>query len=199
MKNASVPAIVVAIIFVSCQTLIAGSITGKITAHGAKNGGDAVIYIDRIADKTFPPPKDHPVMDQKDLTFKPHVMPVVVGTTVDFRNSDKVLHNVYSPDQCAGKFNLGSWPQGQVKSFTFKEAGCVPTLLCNVHPEMEGFVVVVETPYFAVSEKDGTYEIKNVPAGKYTLKIWHEKLKGKDVQVDVPGTGSVKADFEIKK
>jgi hypothetical protein len=138
-------------------------------------------------------------MDQKDLTFKPHVMPVVVGTTVDFRNSDKVLHNVYSPDQCAGKFNLGSWPQGQIKSFTFKEAGCVPTLLCNVHPEMEGFVVVVETPYFAVSDKDGSYEIKNVPAGKYTLKIWHEKLKGKDIQVDVPESGSVKADFEIKK
>ncbi len=178
---------------------LGATVKGKVTAKGAKNGGDAVIYIDKIASKSFPAPKEHARMDQKNLTFKPHILPVVVGTTVDFMNSDNVLHNVFSPDQCTGKLNLGSWPKGQIKSFTFKEPGCIPTILCNVHPEMEAYVVVLETPYYAVSEKDGTYEIKDVPPGKYTLKIWHQKLKGKDYQLVVPDKGDVAVDFDIHK
>ncbi len=187
------------ILFALAGMASAGTITGKVKARGAKNGGNAVIYIDKIPGKSFAPPTEHALMDQKNLTFKPHVLPVLVGTTVDFLNSDDVLHNVFSPDQCTGKFNLGSWPKGQSKSFTFKEAGCTPTLLCNVHPEMEGYIVVVETPYYAVSGQDGSYSISNVPAGKYTLKIWHEKLKGKDVVIDVPEKGSATADFDIHK
>jgi plastocyanin len=199
MKQLSLSIIIGAMMIGSVHLLFAGNITGKIKAKGAKNGGDAVIYIDKIAAKTFTPPKDHPKMDQKNLTFKPRVLPILAGTTVDFQNSDDVLHNVFSPDQCAGKFNLGSWPKGQIKSYTFKEPGCTPTLLCNVHPEMEGFVVVLETPYYAVSDKEGSYMIKDVPPGKYTLKIWHEKLKGKDIQVEVPEKGDAAADFEIHK
>ncbi len=181
------------------QTCLAGNITGSIKAKGAKNSGDAVIYVGKIDGKTFTPPKDHPRMDQKNLTFIPHVLPVIAGTTVDFVNSDDVLHNVFSPDKCADKFNLGSWPKGQSKSFTFKEPGCAATLLCNVHPEMEGYVFVTETPYFAVSAKDGSYTIKDVPAGKYTLKVWHEKLKGQDASVDVPEKGNVTVNFDIHK
>ncbi len=178
---------------------IAGGITGTVKAHGAKNSGDAVVYIDQIPSKTFPAPKEHALIDQKNMTFVPHVLPVVAGTTVDFLNSDDVLHNVFCPDKCAEKFNLGTWPKGQKKNYTFKEAGCVATLLCNVHPEMEGYIVVVGTPYFGVSAKDGSYFIKDVPAGKYTLKIWHEKLKGQDVTVTVPEKGDATADFELHK
>ena len=178
---------------------IAGSISGKIKARGAKNGGDAVIYVDKIESKTFSPPKEHVRMDQKGLAFRPHVLPILVGTTVDFLNSDDVLHNVFSPDQCASKFNLGTWPKGQIKSYTFKDPGCTATLLCNVHPEMEGFVVVLETPYFAVSDKEGSYTIKDIPPGKYTLKIWHEKLKGQPVAVEVPEKGAATVDFDIHK
>ncbi len=199
MNKTRLLAIVLLLVAACVNIVLAGSITGKVKAKGAKNGGDAVIYIDKVESKTFAPPKEHALMDQKNLAFKPHVLPVVAGTTVDFLNSDKVLHNVFSPDQCAGKFNLGSWPQGQTKSFTFKESGCFSTLLCNVHPEMEGYVIVVGTPYYAVSDKEGNYEIKDVPPGKYTLKIWHEKLKGKETQIEVPEKGSATADFEIHK
>ncbi len=178
---------------------IAGTITGKVNAKGVKNSADAVIYIDKIPSKTFPAPKEHAVMDQKNLKFVPHVLPVLVGTTVDFLNSDDVLHNVFSPDKCAEKFNLGSWPKGRTKSYTFKEPGCAATLLCNVHPEMQGFVVVVETPYYAVSAADGSYSINDVPPGKYTLKIWHEKLKPQEVSVEVPDKKSVTVDFEIHR
>ncbi len=186
-------------VLAALQPVVAGEITGKVKARGVKDSGNAVVYIDKISGKTFPAPKEHAKMDQKNLTFVPHVLPVLVGTTVDFTNSDDVLHNVFSPDKCADKFNLGSWPKGQSKSYTFKEPGCAATLLCNVHPEMEGYVLVLETPYYAVSAKDGSYEIKNVPAGKYTLKIWHEKLKPQEVAVEVPEKGAATANFEIHK
>ncbi len=188
-----------AVVLFAAGPLRAGEITGKVQALGARDNADAVVYIDAIPGKTFPAPQKHADMNQKNLVFNPHVLPVLAGTTVDFLNSDDVLHNVYSPDACAGKFNLGSWPKGQKRSYTFKDGGCRAVLLCNVHPEMEGWVVVVGTPYFAVSSKQGTYEIKDVPAGKYTLNVWHEKLKGNPITVEVPARGSATADFVVKR
>jgi plastocyanin len=199
MKKIMVYAIFVCITLCSLNFALAGNITGKIKAIGARNGGDAVIYIDKIQGKTFPPPKAHALIDQKNLMFHPHVLPILAGTTVDFLNSDDVLHNVFSPDKCADKFNLGTWPKGHIRSYTFKEADCQAVILCNVHPEMEAYVVVLETPYYAVSAKDGSYEIKDVPAGKYTLQVWHEKLKGKPATVEVPEKGNVTVDFTIKR
>jgi hypothetical protein len=135
-------------------------------------------------------------MDQANLVFAPHVLPILVGTTVDFLNSDAVLHNVFSPDACAEKFNLGTWPKGQTKNYTFKNE-CVATLLCKVHPEMEAFVVAVPTPYFAVTKADGSYTIANVPDGAYTVKVWHPKLKATEKAVTV--AGPTEAAFEIAK
>lgn len=186
-------------LFLSSQPLFAGDIKGKVKAKGVKHSGDAVVYIEKIEGKTFDNPKEHAKMDQKNLTFIPHILPVLAGTTVDYLNSDEVLHNVFSPDGCADKFNLGTWPKGQIRSYTFKNPGCVPVMLCNVHPEMEAYVIVLQTPYYGVSAKDGSYEIKNVPSGKYELKIWHEKLKGSSVAVEVPEQGEVVVDFEVKR
>jgi len=176
--------------------LAAGEIKGKVTCKGVRDSADAVVYVAAIAGKTFPPPAASVKVDQLNLTFIPHVAAVLVGTTVDFQNSDAVLHNVFSPDACADKFNLGTWPKGQSKSFTFKKE-CVATLLCKVHPEMEGFVVAVPTPYFAVTKADGTYSIPNVPDGAYTLKVWHPKLK--PTQKPVTVAGATAADFEIAR
>lgn len=177
----------------------AGNIVGTVKAKGVKNSADAVVYIERIAGKSFNAPKEHAKMDQKNLKFHPHVLPVLAGTTVDFLNSDDVLHNVFSPDACADKMNLGTWPKGQTRSYTYKNPGCVTVMLCNVHPEMEAYVLALETPYYAVSSADGKYEIKDVPSGKYELKIWHEKLKAQIVSVVVPEKGDVTVNFEIHK
>ena len=181
---------------VPADLLRAGELKGTVKAIGVKNSADAVVYVDTIAGKSFPAPSVHPRMDQKNLVFSPHVLPVLVGTTVDFVNSDIVLHNVFSPDKCADKFNLGSWPQGQTRSYTFK-VPCAATLLCNVHPEMEAFVVAVPTPYFGVTDKAGAYVIKDLPDGTYTVKVWHPKLKETSRSVTV--SGSTTADFEIQK
>ena len=188
--------IILAIITIVALPLAAGDIHGKVACKGVRNSADAVVYVDRIAGKTFPPPAAHAKVDQKGMLFIPHVLPVVMGTTVDFLNSDAVLHNVFSPDACAEKFNLGTWPQGKSKSFTFKKE-CMAVLLCNVHPEMEAFVAVVPTPYFAVTEPEGSYSIKDVPDGSYTVKVWHPKLKA--AQKSVAVKGATEANFEIKK
>jgi plastocyanin len=176
--------------------LFAGDIHGKVTCKGVRNCEDALVYVDKIPGKTFAAPAEHAKIDQKGMQFHPHVLPVVVGTTVDFLNSDSVLHNVFSPDACADKFNLGTWPQGQVKSFTFKKE-CLAALLCKVHPEMEGFVAALPTPYFAMAAADGSYDIKNVPDGAVTVKVWHPKLKAAQKAVAVKGSTDV--NFDISK
>ncbi len=174
----------------------AGDLHGKVTCKGVRDCADAVVYVAAIPGKTFPAPKEHAKIDQKNLVFSPRVLPVLVGTTVDFLNSDALLHNVFSPDACAEKFNLGTWPQGQIRSYTFKK-DCVAALLCKVHPEMEAFVVAVSTPYFAVAKPDGSFRIADVPDGACTVKTWHPKLKAGEKAVTV--AGATETNFEMSK
>jgi plastocyanin len=176
---------------------IGGTIKGKIAIPRARTLADVVVYVEK-APGAFPPPKQHPIIDQKNLAFVPHVMPVVVGTTVDFRNSDQVLHNVFTPDKCAKKFNLGTWPKGEVRSVAFDTPGCAPVLLCNVHPEMEGFVVVLQNPFFAVTDKSGLYAIHDVPAGTYTIKTWNRTFLAVTQTVVVPKEGDVTCNLALK-
>ena len=178
----------------------AGDIKGKVSVQGIKSAANIAVYVDAIPDKKFDAPKDHVVVDQKKMEFIPHVVVVLQGTTVDFSNSDPVGHNVYWPSISGNKkltHNLGTWPKGEKKSFQFNDLGVAP-LLCNVHPEMSGYVVIVATPYFAVTDKDGNYEIKNLPAGKYTLKTWSEDGKPTTQSVDVSAGGAT-ADLTVKK
>jgi plastocyanin len=165
----------------------ANEIKGKISVQGIKSAENIAVYVDVIADKKFDPSKDHVVIDQRKMSFVPHVVAVQLGTTVDFLNSDAVGHNVYWPSISGNKklaHNLGTWPKGEKKPFQFNDLGTA-SLLCNVHPEMSGYVVVVPTPYFAVTDKDGNFEIKDIPAGKYTLKTWSEDGKPTTQAVDV--------------
>jgi plastocyanin len=173
-------------------TVLAGDIKGNVTAQGMRSPEGIVVYIDAIAGKTFAAPKEHAVMDQKKLTFIPHILPVLKGTSVDFLNSDSVGHNVYWPSVGGNRklaFNLGTWPQGVKKSYTYDELGAVP-LLCNVHPEMAAYIFVAPTPYFAVTDAKGEYTIKDVPPGKYTLKAWSEQGKPVEQPVEVTGAAA---------
>ncbi len=181
---------------IAATPLMASEIHGKVATKGVRDSSNAVVFVDKVPGKTFAPPTLHARMNQKGMQFLPHVLPLLAGTTVDFLNSDSVLHNVFSPDACADRFNLGTWPQGQTKSFTFKKE-CFVALLCKVHPEMEGFVAVLPTPYFAVTSPDGSYEIKDVPDGTYTVKVWHPTLK--PAQKSVVVKGSTEASFAIAK
>jgi plastocyanin len=191
-RNVLIAIVVVAALPVAAN---AGTISGKVSGVA----GESVVYVDTIAGKTFPAPTQHPVIDQKGLLFQPHITVVEVGTTVDFLNSDAVAHNVFWPSVGGNKkltHNLGTWPKGEKRSFKFDSPGAVP-LLCNVHPEMSGFVVVSPTPYYALTDKSGAYKIENVPDGSYTVTAWHEGAKNQSKPVTV--SGDTKADFTLSK
>ena len=178
----------------------ANEIKGKVSVQGIKSAENIAVYVDSIAGKTFEAPKDHVVVDQRKMAFIPHVVAVQQGTSVDFLNSDPVGHNVYWPSISGNKklaHNLGTWPKGDKKPFQFNDPG-VASLLCNVHPEMSGYVVVVPTPYFAVTDKDGNFEIKNIPAGKYTLKTWSEDGKPTTQEIDV-SAATATVELTVKK
>ncbi len=188
---------VIALLAALSMAASAGSISGKVSGVT----GESVVYVDTIAGKTFPAPSEHPVMDQKGLLFQPHIMVVQVGTTVDFLNSDKVAHNVFWPSVMQGSKklpgkNLGTWPTGEKRPFKFDQAG-VAALLCNVHPEMSGYIVAVPTPYYAKTDKSGEYKIDNVPDGQYNVVAWHEGAKTSTKAVTV--AGATKADLTVSK
>jgi plastocyanin len=186
--------------FLFATESLAGDLKGKVAVQGVKSRENIAVYVDAIAGQNFPAPTQPVVVDQKNLKFSPHVVVVLKGTTVDFLNSDPVGHNVYWPSIGGNKklaHNLGTWPKGEKKSFQFNDLGVAP-LLCNVHPEMSGYVVVVSTPYFAVTDKEGDFEIKGLPAGTYTLKTWSEEGKPTTQTVNLTGE-STTVELTVKK
>lgn len=156
-----------------------GDIVGNVTAGVAKNRVNTVVYVKNAGLGTS---KATVKMDQKGLVFAPRVLPIQKGTTVEFTNSDPVAHNVFTPD--GEKYDLGTWPQGQSRKYTFTKTG-VYRQLCHVHDDMVASIVVLDTSYFALSDKAGDFKIPALSPGKYTLAVWHEKLGAKDVEVSV--------------
>jgi len=170
-----------------------GTIKGVVNSPWVKRY-QALVYIDRVQGE-FPLPKENPFMSQKGMIFQPHILPVLKGSTVDFTNDDTVNHNVFSPPGSAVRFNLGLYGSGVKKNQTFNNLGEVP-LLCSVHPEMSAYVIVLQNPYFALTDNAGNFEIKNVPPGTYQLKVWHEKLKEASQQVTVEAGKTTAVEFK---
>lgn len=171
-----------------------GAVSGTVVAKGMRTNAGVVVSL-VVPGSAVTPPKPTVEIDQKQMQFLPHVMPVVTGTTVRFLNSDPVPHNVFSPE---GKYNLGTWPAGQARDHKFDKPG-VYTQLCRVHPEMEAFVVVLDTPYFAATDASGRFEIKGVPPGKYKLVAWSEKLKSARQEVTVESGKALTVDLTLTR
>ena len=173
-----------------------GTINGTVKAKKAKYLRDTLVYIENVTN-SFEPPQEHAVMDQKNMAFIPHILPLLKGTTVDFLNSDMVQHNVYSPDAVADNVNLGTWLKGDIRPFTFNKLG-IASMRCNAHVDMLAYVLVLQNPYFARVNNDGSFSITNLPEGKYTVKLWNERYKAEDRQVEVKANVSATAEFELK-
>lgn len=166
------------------------TIQGEVSGAEGVNRSGRVVWIEEVQGE-FAPPKQHGVMDQKDLRFFPHVLAILVGTVVDFPNSDPLLHNVFSVSQ-AKRFNLGLYAKGQAASVVFDKPGVVP-ILCSVHPEMSAYIVVLRTPFFAVTGPDGRFAIRNVPPGAHTVLCWSEdgRTEKRVVTVQPGGVGTI--------
>ena len=139
---------------------------------------------------------DRAIMDQRNETFVPHLLAITTGTTVDFPNSDKFYHNVFSLSK-AKRFDLGRYAAGESKRITFEKPGIV-RVFCEIHSHMNAYILVFNHPYFAVSDDEGRYHIDNVPAGTYNVIAWHEGTSVDPRPVTVPDGGAAELDFAIK-
>ena len=179
----------------SAPSIQAGNIAGKIICDGAAGSCDAVVYAERTPKLEFQPPRNPVVLDQKDLSFIPHVLPVVVGTTVIFPNHDEVPHNVYSSSP-AKIFNVGIYPRGGSRRVTFDKPGEV-FLRCNIHPQMSAYVLVLPQPYFVKASLEGKFRLKDLPPGKYKVTIWHERYKPVSRFVEIKTAEDVSFNLEL--
>lgn len=186
-----------ALVILSSNVQAGGVITGEIQAKRSKYKKDVVVYLKGVKGK-FGVPKQHAIVDQKNLVFIPHVQPVLAGTAVEFKNSDNVNHNVFSPAICK-KFNLGTFNPGMHRTVKFDEP-CVVDLLCNVHSEMLAYIVVLDNPYFAKTDDNGKFTIKDVPAGTYEITAWSEKLQpAGNYKVTVTDGKTATVDIKLKR
>jgi plastocyanin len=158
---------------------------------------DFVVYIDRPADD-FPGPAAPAAprtVTQRDASFEPHVMPVVIGTVIRWPNADDIFHNVFSMSEPA-KFDLGTYLKEKIPEVTFEEVGQVD-VYCSIHSRMHCIILVLPNPYFRKVDAGRRYEIGGVPAGTYRLKAWHERLPTGIKVVTVPADGEVRVDFTL--
>ena len=135
------------------------------------------------------------VMDQKALTFVPHVLPILAGSTVEFPNSDPVYHNVFSFSKTK-TFDLGRYPTGHTKAVTFDKPGLVK-VYCDMHSQMNAFILVLTNPYFTLSDEQGEYSIRDIPAGVYKVKAWFARLPEKTASVTIRAGETTTLDFEF--
>jgi plastocyanin len=159
-----------------------GTIAGQVLDSAQRAAPDVVVYV-----KKGPAPTGGraapAVMDQKDKTFLPHVLPVAVGTRVEFKNSDPVLHNVYS--RVATKtFDLGMFGNTDTKTAVFDKLGRVD-VFCAIHTNMHAVILVLADPRFATTDARGFFRIPDLPPGAYTLGVWDELTAEREVTVEV--------------
>jgi len=194
-----------------------GTIRGRVAGRRAPGGGAArpavadlghhaprdvperrrsVVYLETAPQAAFAAPRPgRAVLDQRNETFVPYVLAVTVGSTVDFPNSDRVYHNVFSLSKVK-RFDLGRYPRGRSRSVRFDQPGVV-RVFCEIHSHMSAFVLVFAHRYFATTDAEGRYRIDGVPPGAYTLAVWNDGEVRDRKEVRVAGDG-IEQDFVVE-
>ena len=164
---------------------------------GIKN---VFVYVkDGLGDRVYETPSKPIVMDQQGCRYEPHVFGVHVGQPVEIRNSDPTLHNVHAIPKSNSEFNFGQQPKTPPVMKTFDKPEIGVSFRCDVHGWMRAYANVVTHPFYAVTNDDGTFEIKGLPPGTYTVEAWHERLGTQTQQVTVAeGNPNVTAAFTFK-
>ncbi len=170
-----------------------GTIAGNVTVTPAKYLAETVVYLVKAPGTSTPKTVN---LDQKALTFIPHVLVITQGDTVKFLNHDTVAHNVYSPD--GTPYNLGTFKPNEERTHKFDEAGAY-SQLCSIHPEMLSYIYVNQNPYAAAVDAKGHYAIKEVPPGTYQLAVWNSHLKAPAKPVTVAAGKTADVSFDLKR
>jgi plastocyanin len=190
---------------------LAGKIKGNVKVKGLRSPANILVYLTKAPSGSMDPSKTNFVMDQRNLEFIPHVMPILVGASVQFPNNDEVDHNIFSMSRTK-KFNLGSYKPGDSKAVLFDKPGIVE-VRCDVHAEMAAYILVMKNPYFAVTDKKGNFQIPDanylqqaglkdqadLATGKYFIKTWHEKLKTQKKAITISEDGDVTVQLNLKR
>jgi len=186
--------------FAACALAGAATVSGRVELafsqdpnvrkHADYSG--VVVWLEPVSGVPAPPRTRHAEMVQKDKTFTPHVLPITVGTTVEFPNNDPIFHNAFS-NYNGQIFDIGLYPPGTKRSIAFKKEGVV-RVFCNIHPSMSAVILVLRSPYFGVSSKSGTVQIADVPPGSYRLHVFHERATEQTLAalsrvIEVPAEG----------
>jgi plastocyanin len=173
-----------------------GSVSGRVTlterpGEQSTDIGNTVVYLVPTAPASARTAPANASIAMNGRSFVPRVRVVTPGSRVDFPNQDPFSHNIFSTSPGA-VFDLGLYPSGRSRDAVFRRAGVFP-VYCNIHPRMTAFVMVVPSPHFAMAGGDGRWTIPNVPAGAYTVHVWHERTMGttQALQVAAGGQGGV--------
>lgn len=185
------------LVLMLCLPASAGTLVGKVQlvdkgGKPATDLSDVVLWVD--GPRLRPKPVKAAV-SMKGKVFLPHVTAVPVGSTVEFPNDDPIFHNVFSVSG-DNRFDLELYKRPKKGSWTFTHPGVV-RIYCNIHPQMSAIVLVTDTPFLARAQADGSFRIEGLPAGRHTLKGWHERSGEASLEVNVPAEGEVGAQLVL--
>jgi plastocyanin len=172
--------------------------TYMVAADG-KSLGNVFVYVkDGLGNYVFDTPTESAKIDQKDCRYHPHVFGMRVNQPLEIVNSDPTLHNIHAMPKGNAEFNNGQPIQGMKMSHTFDKQEVMVPFKCDVHGWMNAYVGVMSHPYFAVTDKDGKFELKGLPPGTYTIEAWHEKLGTQTASVTLAAKDSKDVTFTFK-
>jgi plastocyanin len=157
------------------------------------------VYVkDGLPPRMYPTPSEPVVLDQQQCRYVPRVLGVQVGQQLTIRNSDPLLHNVRAEGAINEPFDVGTPVQGMEVKRTFATREVMVPFKCNVHAWMNAYVGVLEHPFFDVSDEAGRFSLPQLPAGTYTVEIWHERFGTQTQQVTVAGREAKDLTFTYK-
>jgi Carboxypeptidase regulatory-like domain len=173
-------------------------LTKRIDVNDKGELKDAFVWIKEGITKEYPAPAEPVMLDQVGCMYKPHVFGLQIGQKLVIKNSDPTMHNIHPLPMENKEFNLAQPVQGMTTEKTFTKLEVAIKVKCDVHPWMFAYCAVVPHPFFAVTGDDGRFTIKNLPAGEYTVQVWHKRLGKKEVKIKVAEGETKTADFVLE-
>jgi plastocyanin len=170
-----------------------------VVGSDGKSLANVFVYIkDGLGDYSFDVPTEPATIDQKDCRYHPHVFGMMVGQPLQIVNSDPTLHNIHALPKNNAEFNNGQPIQGMKMTHTFTAKEVMVPFKCDVHGWMNAYVGVLDHPFFAVTDDNGSFDLKGVPPGTYTIEAWHEKLGTATQSVTLGAKESKEITFTFK-